>query len=211
MTKSNCTFAEQKQTVAEFLRIYKHKFCIHDQHTNLSMQHIKRIANAKNYDKFFDAVCDVRLKIGNSNYFIFSCNPDERHKALSVMMPVCIDNMRSDVEVDKFIEHRTIVDLITTEHCEFVNITPRRWRNFAKMFNSKAISNVRVENEIAYLDIYNIVKYYAATCSNMSKDNSQIDNAIVSYRECANLFLNIVDELQNAKEQGVIKVVAEYM
>lgn len=210
MTKSNYTFTEQKKLIVEFLKTYKNLLCIHDQHTNLSEQHINHVANAKNYDLFFEAVCDIRLKVGNSNYFLFSNNPDERHKALSLSMPVCIDNMHSDTSIDKFIGHKTIVDLLDSEYSEFVNITPRRWKNFVKMFNN-IVNYIRVENKIAYLDVDYIVKqYYAAVLSKMcGNDENLIDNVIASYNECSNIFQKVVDELLAAKLQGVIKVVAD--
>ena len=209
MTKSNCTFNEQKKLIVEFLKTYKNLLCIHDQHTNLSEQHINHVANAKNYDLFFEAVCDIRLKVGNSNYFLFSNNPDERHKALSLSMPVCIDNMHSDTSIDKFIGHKTIVDLLDSEYCEFVNITPRRWKNFVKMFNN-IVNYIRVENKIAYLDVDYIVKQYAAVLSKKcGNDKNQIDNVIASYNECSNIFQKVVDELLAAKLQGAIKVVAD--
>lgn len=227
MTKSNFTFAKQKQCIVDFLDKYDSCINTADYISHKCLTKFADIAEAKTFNDLFDRLKYVKLFKFDKHY-MFATNHSKKHPCIKIWMPTCLDRNLTNEEFDEYFNTHTF-EAEYLYHSSWYNITHRRWMNFVKFFAhyhacdavDKINNSVSIKNEIAFLATENNSSDYVMNCgdadidlfkrtkSSCDKFNS-IDTVVDAYYEMIEEFKSVIDGLMIAKLHGAKYVVDAY-
>lgn len=227
MTKSNFTFAEQKQSIVDFLNKYDSCIDYNDHVVDDCFNKHVDIAEAKTFNELLDKLKHVKL-FNFDKHHMFATNHSKKHPCIKIWMPTSLDKKLSNEEFEEYLKTHTF-DTEYMYHSAWHNFTCRRWMNFVKFFEhyhtcdkvDKINNVVSVKNEIAFLATENNSSDYVMNCGDIDIDlfkksksscdkTNSIDSVVDAYYEMIEEFKSVIDGLMIAKFHGAKYVVDAY-
>ena len=134
MSKTCFTIAEQKTNVINFIKKHKDILYVDDgSKAAITAKFIGELVKSDN-NEFFRLVHTVRLKFGQ-NFYIFADNSDEKHRMITIWLPIDLNKIASDKAIKEFCDSLSFEYAIEDYHCLWYNMTPKRWETFEAVFD----------------------------------------------------------------------------
>lgn len=133
MSKTFLNLSEQKKLIINFVKKHKDILCMCDGDEAITDEFISKFEKANNRE-FFSFATSIQLNFGY-NYYLFDDNCDDHNHMIQLWFPNCLSKSSSDNTIKEFCSSLSFKNVIEDFHCNFYNMTPKRWEAFEAIFD----------------------------------------------------------------------------
>lgn len=132
MSKTFFNLSEQKQHIINFVKKHKDILCICDG-WKITDEFISNFEKTNNRE-FVLFATSIKLNFGNK-YYLFYDNCKNHNHMMQIWLHKQLSKNSSDKAIKEFCGSLSFKDVIEDFHCNFYNMTPKRWKAFEAIFD----------------------------------------------------------------------------
>lgn len=135
MSKTFFNLSEQKQHIINFVKKHKDILCIRDGGKSWVMtdEFISKFEKANNRE-FVLFATSIQLNFGDK-YYLFDDNCKNHNHMMLIWLPKYLSKNSSDETIKEFCGSSSFKNVIEDFHCNWYNMTPKRWEAFEAIFD----------------------------------------------------------------------------